>query len=61
MELNSDEVKESGNEMKESSNKAKESSNKACKRRVMVNGNNIHVKMASGNGKAGKDKANEGE
>ena len=57
----SNKMKESGNEMKESGNEAKESSNEACERRVMVNGNNIHVKMASGNRKAGKDEVNEGE
>ncbi len=39
----------------------KESGNEACKRRVMVNGNNIHMKMVSGDGKAGKDKVNEGK
>ncbi len=55
------EVKESGKEMKESGNEAKESSNEAHKRRAMVNGDNIHVKMVSSNGKAGKDKVNEGE
>ena len=55
------EVKESSNEMKESGNEAKESSNEAHKRRVMVNGDNIHVKMASSDGKAGKDKVNKGE
>src|SRR6266436_1873066 len=55
------EVKESGNKMKESSNEAKESGNKARERRAMVNGDNIHVKMASSDGKAGKDEANKGE
>src|SRR5258708_2806600 len=55
------EVKESSNEMKESSNEAKESGNEAHKRRVMVNGDDIHVKMASSNRKAGKDEVNEGE
>src|SRR5258708_16700512 len=54
-------VKESGNEMKESSNKAKESSNKACERRVMGNGDDIHMKMASRDRKGGKDEVNEGE
>jgi len=54
------EVKESGNEMKESSNEAKESGNEAHERRVMVNGDNIHVKMVSSDRKAGKDEANEG-
>src|SRR5260221_7567834 len=53
-------VKESGNKMKESGTKAKESSNEAQERRVMVDGNDKHVKMVSGNGKAGKDEANEG-
>ncbi len=38
----------------------KESGNEACKRRVMVNGNNIHMKMVSGDRKAGKDEVNEG-
>src|SRR5258707_877101 len=61
MKESNNEVKESGNEMKESGNEAKESGNKAHERRAMVNGNDIHVKMASGNGKAGKDEANEGE
>src|SRR5258708_29854972 len=55
------EVKESSNKMKESSNEAKESGNKACERRAMVNGDDIHVKMASSDGKAGKDKANKGK
>src|SRR5258708_37485283 len=54
------EVKESGNKMKESGTEAKESSNEGWERRVMVNGDDIHVKMASSNGKAGKDKANKG-
>src|SRR5258708_6430708 len=54
-------VKESGNKMKESGNEAKESGNEACERRAMVNGDDIHVKMVSGDGKAGKDKANKGE
>ena len=54
-------VKESGNKMKESGTEAKESSNEGWERRVMVNGDDIHVKMASSNGKAGKDEANEGE
>src|SRR5258708_10611719 len=52
---NDNEVRESGNEVKESSNEVKESSNKAHKRRVMVNGNNIHMKMVSSDRKAGKD------
>src|SRR5260221_688644 len=55
------EVKESGNEMKESSNEAKESGNEARERRAMVNSDDIHMKMASGDRKAGKDKVNEGE
>src|SRR6266436_1948275 len=42
-------VKESGNKMKESGNEAKESGNEACERRAMVNGDDIHVKMVSGN------------
>src|SRR5258707_2707955 len=42
-------------EAKESDNKVKESSNKARKRRAMVNGDDIHVKRMSSNGKAGKD------
>src|SRR5258708_25947231 len=55
------EVKESSNEMKDSGNEAKESSNEACERRAMVNSDDIHMKMASSNGKAGKDEANKGE
>src|SRR6266436_6205795 len=55
------EVKESSNKMKESGNEAKESGNEARERRAMVNSNDIHVKMASSDGKAGKDKANEGK
>ena len=54
------EVKESDNEVKESSNEAKESGNEAHKRRAMVNGDDIHVKMASSDGKAGKDEVNKG-
>src|SRR5258708_40169416 len=55
------EVKESSNEMKESGNEAKESGNEACERRAMVNSDDIHMKMASSDGKAGKDEANKGE
>src|SRR5260221_5122933 len=55
------EVKESGNEAKESGNEAKESGNEAHERRAMVNGDDIHMKMASSDRKAGKDEVNEGE
>src|SRR5258705_72007 len=55
------EAKESNNEVKESGNEMKESSNEARERRAMVNGDDIHVKMGSGDRKAGKDEANEGE
>ena len=54
------EVRESSNKVKESSNEVRESSNKAHKRRVMVNGNDIHVKMVSGDGRAGRDEMKEG-
>src|SRR5258708_8938098 len=57
------EGRESGDgvcEVRESNNKVKESGNEACKRRAMVNSDDIHVKMASGDRKAGKDKAKEG-
>ena len=47
--------------MKESDNEVKESSNEACKRRAMVNSNDIHVKMVSSDRKAGKDEANKGK
>src|SRR5258708_2409715 len=48
-------------EARESDNKAKESGNEACKRRAMVNSDDIHMKMVSGDRKAGKDEANEGK
>ena len=38
----------------------KESSNEAHERRVMVNSDDIHMKMVSSDGKAGKDEVNEG-
>src|SRR5258708_21902789 len=48
-------------EVRESNNEVKESGNEACERRAMVNGNDIHMKMASSDRKAGKDEANEGK
>src|SRR5258708_5948946 len=55
------EVRESSDRVhkaRESDNKVKESGNEACERRVMVNGDDIHVKMVSGDRKVGKDEAN---
>src|SRR5260221_10916208 len=53
-------VKENDNKVRESGNEVKESGNEAHERRAMVDGNDIHMKMVSSDGKAGKDEANEG-